>query len=142
LNRPKDWSTNALAELRKKLATSPQHFTEENLRRAHAARYNKALVDIISMVKHAAKQEEPLLSPPERVDRALKRLAIGHQFTPEQEQWVERIRSHLVENLSIAKDDFDIVPVLSGRGGWKPADRAFKGKLQDLLSEINEAIAQ
>src|SRR6266851_4092546 len=73
LSRPKDWSTNALAELRKKLSTTPQHFTEDNLRRAHAARYNKALVDIISMVKHAAKEEEPLLSAAERVDRALQR---------------------------------------------------------------------
>jgi len=141
LNRPKDWSTNALAELRRKLATAPQHFTEENLRRAHTARYNKALVDIIS-VKHAAKEEEPLLSAAERVDRALKRLAIGHKFSAEQQQWLERIRSHLAENLSIGRDDFDIVPVLSNPGGWKPADRAFAGKLQSFLSEINEAVAQ
>jgi len=142
LSRPKDWSTNALAELRKKLATTPQHFTEENLRRAHAARYNKALVDIISMVKHAAKEEEPLLNAPERVERALKRMEIGHTFTPEQQQWLERIRSHLVENLSISREDFDLVPVFSYHGGWKPADRAFKGKLGGLLSEINGAIAQ
>jgi type I restriction enzyme, R subunit len=142
LNRPKDWSTNALAELRKKLATTPQHFTEENLRRAHAARYNKALVDIISMVKHAAIEEEPLLSAAERVERALKRMEIGHTFTPEQQQWLERIRSHLVENLSISREDFDLVPVFSYHGGWKPADRAFKGKLGSLLTEINGAIAQ
>jgi type I restriction enzyme R subunit len=142
LSRPKDWSTNALAELRKKLATTPQHFTEENLRRAHAARYNKALVDIISMVKHAAKEEEPLLNAPERVERALKRMKIGHTFTPEQQQWLERIRSHLVENLSISREDFDLVPVFSYHGGWNPADRAFKGKLGGLLSEINGAIAQ
>ena len=31
-----------------------QRFTEENLRKAHAAQYHKPLVDIISMVKHAA----------------------------------------------------------------------------------------
>jgi type I restriction enzyme, R subunit len=142
LSRPRNWSSNALAELRKKLATTPQHFTEENLRRAHAAQYGKALVEIISMVKHAAKDEEPLLSAPERVDRALKRLAIGHKFTPEQQQWLERIRSHLVENLSISRDDFDVVPILSNPGGWKPADRAFGGELQSMLSEINEAVAQ
>lgn len=112
------------------------------MRRAHAARYNKALVDIISMVKHAAKEEEPLLSAAERVNRALQRLAIGHKFTSEQQKWLERIGSHLVENLSIGREDFDVVPVLSNPGGWKPADRAFAGKLQTLLSEINEAIAQ
>jgi type I restriction enzyme, R subunit len=142
LNRPKDWNTDALAELRKKLASTPEHFTVDNLQKAHEARYHKALVDIISMVKHAAKEEEPLFSAPERVERALKRMAIGHKFTAEQEKWFERIRSHLVENLSISRDDFDIVPVFSHHGGWKPADRAFNGKLSALLSEINGAIAQ
>jgi type I restriction enzyme R subunit len=142
MSRPKEWSTNALAELRKKLATTPQHFTEDNLRKAHVAKYNKALVDIISMVKHAAKEEEPLLSATERVERALSRMAIGHVFTLDQQQWLERIRAHLVENLSISREDFDLVPVFSYHGGWKPADRAFEGKLDSLLSEINGAIAQ
>ena len=141
LNRPKDWNTNALVELRKKLASTPEHFTIENLQKAHEGRYEKALVDIISMVKHAAKEEEPLLSAPERVDRALKRMGIGHKFTPEQEKWLERIRSHLVENLSISREDFDLVPIFSHQGGWKPADRVFDGRLDALLTEINGAIA-
>ncbi|MHB8384755.1 MAG: type I restriction-modification enzyme R subunit C-terminal domain-containing protein [Candidatus Binataceae bacterium] len=48
----------------------------------------------------------------------------------------------MVENLSISREDFDLVPVFSYHGGWKPADRAFKGKLGSLLTEINGAIAQ
>ena len=42
-----------LTELRRKLAASRQRFTEELCRRP-TLRYQKALVDIISMVKHAA----------------------------------------------------------------------------------------
>src|SRR5262249_39254357 len=59
LDRPQDWSTDALAELRQKLATTSERFTRENLEKAHAARYHKNLVDIISMVKHAAREQEP-----------------------------------------------------------------------------------
>jgi type I restriction enzyme R subunit len=49
LNRPQDWGTDALAELKKKLATTPERFTLDNLEKAHAARYHKNLVDIISI---------------------------------------------------------------------------------------------
>ena len=59
LDRPQGWSTNALAELRTKLAATPQRFSERNLQKAHEMRYHKALVDIISMVKHAARKRNP-----------------------------------------------------------------------------------
>jgi len=51
--RPKDWNTSAINELRKKLAAANERFTIENLRRAHELHYRKALVDIISMVTAA-----------------------------------------------------------------------------------------
>ena len=49
LNRPQDWGTDALRELCQKLAVSPEKFTVENLQKAHANQYGKALVEIISM---------------------------------------------------------------------------------------------
>ncbi len=139
--RPKDWSTSAITELRKKLATANERFTTENLGRAHELHYRKALVDIISMVKHAASEEQPLLTAAERVDRALAKIAENATFTPEQAQWLERIRAALIENLSIDEDDFDALPVLSREGGWGRANRAFNYKLHELLPRINEAIA-
>jgi type I restriction enzyme R subunit len=141
LDRPQDWSTDALAELRQKLATTPQRFTPENLEKAHAARYNKNLVDIISMVKHAANEEEPLLTAAERVERTFAKIAAGRQFTEEQQKWFERIRAHLVVSLSIDRADFENVPILLDAGGWKPADKAFAGKLTDLLREMNAGVA-
>ncbi len=54
LDRPRDWNTAAITELRNKLAMAPERFTVELLQKAHAIRYDKALADIISMVKHAA----------------------------------------------------------------------------------------
>ena len=70
LDRPKEWGTEALAELKAKLAAAPERFTVDTLEKAHRLRYDKELVDIISMVKHAARDEEPLLTAEERVGRA------------------------------------------------------------------------
>jgi type I restriction enzyme, R subunit len=141
LNRPQDWSTDALVELRQKLETGPKRFTRHNLEKAHAARYHKNLVDIISMVKHAAHEEAPLLTAEERVQRALAKITGGRKFTSTQKKWLDRIGAQLVVGMSIDRKDFDDVPVLLDAGGWKPADRAFDGKLQEVLDQINEAMA-
>ena len=82
LERPKDWKTEALKELRKKLALNK--FPEKELRKAHRLVYNKALADIISMVKHAAIEEEPIYTAKERVDRAMKGFMSGKTFSEEQ----------------------------------------------------------
>lgn len=141
LDRPRDWSVEALVDLRRKLAASRLRFTEEALRKAHELRYQKALVDIISMVKHAADEQQPLLTPAERVARALDRLSAGHAFTPDQQGWLDRIRVSLVETLSIDVEDFEVLPVLNRAGGLPAARRAFGDGFAPLLAEINEAIA-
>jgi type I restriction enzyme R subunit len=141
LNRPQAWRTGTLVELRRKLGQSRFQFTEDNLQKAHAARYGKALVDIISMVKHAADEQQPLFTAAERVERAMARIMAAQPFTEEQRQWLERIRVHLVQNLSITTDDFHIVPVFTREGGWRRANRLFGDKLEELLGKINEAVA-
>src|SRR5207244_9603665 len=117
LDRPSDWSTKALSELQQILAGAPQRFTLDHLRKAHELHYHKALVDIISMVKHAANDQEPLYTPAERVKLAVAKISAGKPFTTEQLQWLDRIEAHLAENLTIDQEDFDAVPVLSLAGG-------------------------
>jgi type I restriction enzyme R subunit len=141
LSRPKAWSSEALVELRQKLSQSKQRFTVENLQKAHEVQYHRALVDIISMVKHAADQKQPLLTAGERVDRAIQALSKGVKFTPDQQRWLDRIRAHLVENLSIERADFDEVPVFARDGGWKGAQRVFGARLEPLLRDLNELVA-
>jgi type I restriction enzyme, R subunit len=141
LDRPRDWGTAALVELRQKLATSEERFTEENLQKAHQECYHKALVDIISMVKHAAEEQQPLLTAQERVERAMKQITQGQQFTLEQRGWLERIRAHLIQNLSIDRADFEDIQVFSREGGWARANLVFEGQLDELIRNFNEAIA-
>jgi type I restriction enzyme R subunit len=141
LNRPSQWNTEALKELRQKLIAGPQRFTIANLQRAYQVRYHKALVDIISMIKRAARDDEPLLTPTERVERAIATATAGQHFTEAQKKWLLRIRDHLVENLSIDPQDFDSLPVFERVGGWSKANSTFDGKLAVLLTRLNGAIA-
>ena len=141
LDRPQGWGTAALSELKAKLSAAPLRFTLDRLQAVHQTHYKKALVDVISMVKHAARQGEPLLTAAERVDRAFTTLAAGRTFTADQQAWLGRIRRHLIENLSIGQDDFDNMPILADAGGWGRANKVFDGKLAELVETVNEAVA-
>src|SRR2546422_1568310 len=131
LNKPSQFHTKELSELRKKLASRPERFTEENLRRA----YQNDLADIISIIRHAA-NGEPLLTAAERVDQAITKVKKGRNFTTGQEEWLQYIRDHLLRNLVIEHEDFNYIP-FSRHGGWQVANKVFEGKLEPLLETIN-----
>lgn len=59
------------------VARLKQHAVTEYETDNGPADYRKALVDIISMVKHAAHDREPLLTAQERVARAFDTLTAG-----------------------------------------------------------------
>ena len=139
LNRPKKWNTGALNELKKTLRENS--FGEEDLLKAHKLVYHKDLVDIISMIKHAAKETEPLLSPEERVNNAIKKVISGLKLKPEQEKWIGYISEHLKQNMTLGEEDFSELPVFTDRGGFTRFKKIFPENYQKIIKEVNEAIA-
>jgi len=139
LERPRNWKPEVLSELRKKLRLN--HFDENELQKAHKLVYNKALADIISMVKHAARQEEPILTAEERVNRAMSKATAGKTFTEEQTHWLELIRAHMVQNLTIDLSDFEDAPIFRTKGGLGRARKVFTGDLEAFIEEFNYAMA-
>ncbi len=138
LEKPAAWSTAALRELRQKLAQAPERFTDDNLRKA----YKYPLADIISMIKHAGK-DEPLMSGKERVEKAIAKVMAGHSLTPQQEAWLVLIKKHLIENLTLEPDDFDAIPLFRDHGGsFGRINRDFDDKLMDYINQINAAIPE
>jgi len=93
LKNPQNWNPDALKSLREKLAAAPQRFTVPNLQKAFEISRHKALADIISMVKNAANDQNPLLTAPERVERAIDSIRQSETFAPDQLVWLERIRT-------------------------------------------------
>lgn len=140
-NRPKDFHTSELEELRGKLSIYPDaledKFTEKNLRDA----YDKKLADIISIIKHAA-QGEDLLTAESRIKRAFQRIYSRHQFTEEQKKWLSLIEGHLIKNILMEKDDFDLMMFTREGGNYSKINQIFNGELDMLIQEINEAVLQ
>jgi type I restriction enzyme R subunit len=114
-------------------------FEPEKLQRAHRARGFKALADVISIVKHAATVQSPLLTAEERVNRAMDGFIAAHKLTAEQIQWLSLVREHLVKNLSMDEEDFDLTPLLEMRGGKAKARKVF-GNLAPLITQLNEFV--
>lgn len=136
LERPREWNTAALKQLAAQLAARPERFTEANLRRA----YHHTLADLISLVRHAAK-DEPLLSAEARVHRALHKVIGNRELTPAQEKWLALIRRHLVTNLTIEQGDFEQLEFEQAGATWKRVNADFGGALAEILLRLNEAVA-
>lgn len=137
LERPAEWRTDVLYDLRQKLEQQPEGFTVDRLRQA----YQHELADIISIVKHAARGE-PLCSAQERVERALARVVAGQSLSTQQQQWLGLIRNHLIENLTIDRDDFTLYTFTIAGATWNRVNHDFDGHLADFLSQINKAVAE
>ena len=99
------------------------------------------MADVISIVKHAAADESPLLSAEERVTAALARLERKLTLSTEQQQWLTLIREHLISNLSLDEADFDNQPIFANRGGAARARKLFRQQLPALIRRINEEVA-
>jgi type I restriction enzyme R subunit len=135
LKRPHDWKPETLSELKRVLRAND--FDEKRLRSATAKVYRKDLADLISMIKHAADKQAPLLTASERVTKAIEELEAFHSFNVEQKKWLGFIAEHLKENLSISKEDFDFQPVFEQRGGLARARQVFGSELQPLIDRLN-----
>lgn len=85
--------------------------------------------------------QAPLLTAEERRDQAIQKVTAGMTLSDEQQRWMDRIRAHLVENLSIDREDFEILPVFARAGGWNKADMMFKGDLGSILNRFNREVA-
>lgn len=138
-SNPRNWKPKVLKEIRQILKQNS--FDEDQLRKAHELSGHKSMADIISMLKNADNETNPLLTAEERVNRAIESLTKGHTFTPEQLEWLGYIRKHLVINLAIEKENFDMVPVLERHGGLAKARKIFGDKLDKIIEEINYNLA-
>jgi len=139
LESPADWNTKALNELRNNLKQNG--YPVAKLRKAHRIIYDKELIDIISMIKHAVYEEEPLLSINERIDRVINKVFSNIDLSLDHLKWVEHIKEHLKENLTIDEEDFKELPVFTGHGGWRKFKILFGEESKTIIREINKAIA-
>ena len=63
-------------------------------------------------------------------------------FNEEQEEWLALIKTHLLKNLLMEKEDVDYLPIFTQEGAsWGKLNKVFDGKLETIILEINQAVA-
>jgi type I restriction enzyme R subunit len=139
IDKPKKYRLEVIEDLRNILIKNK--FIEKDLRKAHSKIYHKAMVDIISMIKHAAIETEPVLDITERVNNALEKVFKDRKLNIEQKLWIEYIREHLIKTLSLDLEDFRLQPVFEKHGGLRKAELVFKEDLDKIISSINSSLA-
>ena len=105
----------------------------------------RALADIVSLVRYAIGNEEELSPFAERVEEQFRgwlamQETAGRDFTAEQRQWLEDIKDHIAGSVSIDPGDLQYAP-FAQRGGIGHAFAVFGDELMALLEELNLALA-
>jgi type I restriction enzyme R subunit len=143
-----------IKDLANLIQSPPRSWTPERLWSAYevlardkvrGAGGGKLLTDIVSLVRFALHPDEELVPFKDRVDQRFQSWLAqqenaGRRFTPEQLQWFELMRDHIVGSLQIEMDDFDYSP-FSQKGGRGRAYEVFGEELGRILEELNEVLA-
>ena len=142
-----------LMELVAALKRPPRRWTSEALwaayervekDRVRGASRGRLLTDLISLARHAMGVEPELVSYADqaavRFEGWMRQQAQqGRQFTPEQAEWLERIRDRIVVDLEVRMEDFDETP-FAERGGLGKAWSLFGGQLEGIVEALNREL--
>jgi type I restriction enzyme R subunit len=139
-------------ELAEAIKAPPRGWTPDRLWEAYQALEasklggsgQRVLTDLVSLVRVALHEDDVLVPYPELVRERyhawlLAQENTGRVFTPEQLEWLERIRDHVATSLGITVDDFSYTPFVES-GGLGRAAQVFGDDLRPLLDELNEAL--
>ena len=104
----------------------------------------KIPADLVSLLRFTLGDEGEDLVPHReivrlRFDLWLREQGGPEKFTAEQMHWLEMVRDHMEESLTIDKDDFDLDPFVQ-EGGMVAAQRVFGPDLEKLLDQLNEKL--
>lgn len=104
------------------------------------------LTALVALIRRVCGLDATLTRHSERVRRnfqnwILKRHSgAGEKFTEAQMDWLRMIRDHLATSFIIERDDLDMSP-FDGKGGLGQMYALFGDNMEDLMTEMNEALS-
>ncbi|MDE0141697.1 MAG: DEAD/DEAH box helicase family protein [Caldilineaceae bacterium] len=142
-----------IKELADMLRLPPRAWTTERLWQAYRqldrsrvrGSGQRALADIVSLVRYAMGEEDELVPFEARANERFQAWMAtqevdGRTFTAEQRRWLEDIRDHIAGSVSIELDAFELAP-FNQKGGLARAYTLFGEELTQILEELNLALA-
>ncbi len=65
---------------------------------------------------------------------------VGEKFTDEQTEWLRMVRDHITTSFHVERDDLSMAP-FNAKGGLGKMHQLFGAGMDDLIEELNEALA-
>ena len=134
-SRPKELTRDSLKELQLELAQ--YGYTAANIKSAWKQAKNEDIAaDIISYIRTLT-MGMPLESPEKRIERAFKKLYAVKSWTKIQQNWLERIKSRLLDEVILDENFFQQEPFKSD-GGYRRLNKIFQEDLPFVIDTINK----
>jgi type I site-specific restriction endonuclease len=138
--RPRELTRAQLKELR--LLLDAAGFSETHLQVAWREMTNEDIAaSIIGFIRQAA-LGDALVPYGDRVDKAMKKILASRAWTAPQRKWLERIGQQLKVEVIVDRNALDQGQFKAQGGGFERLNKAFDGRLEEILVEINEALWQ
>jgi type I restriction enzyme R subunit len=78
----------------------------------------------------------------QRVDLAIAKILAFQPWTTPQRKWLERIGKQLKLETIVDKEVLDRGEFKTQGGGFQRLNKAFNGRLEEILTQLNEALWQ
>jgi type I restriction enzyme R subunit len=103
------------------------------------------LTALVALVRHALDIDPELINYEQTVNKnfqtwVFKKQAGALKFTKEQMDWLRMIKDHIASSVHVERDDFDNTP-FAELGGLAKAHMLFGNELDEIINELNEALA-
>ncbi len=132
--KPADLDRKSLKEL--KLLLETKGFSEMALKVAWKEKNMvNTTADIISFIRTLA-LDTPLVTPDQRVNKAIAKIIASRIWNKTQLKWIERFEKQLLAETILTRQDLDLQPFVS-EGGFARLNTIFEDKLDNLISELN-----
>lgn len=134
--RPRDLTRESLKHLR--LALDREGFTEMRLNTALSEMTNEEIAaDIITLIRRCAIGAD-LVSHEAKIRRAVQRLKKAHKFSRLELGWLAKMEQYLMKESVLNVSVFDEDTRFQEAGGFAKINKAFAGKLESVVLELNE----
>jgi type I restriction enzyme R subunit len=138
--RPRDLTRAELKEL--SLLLDAAGFPEKTLQVAWRDTTNADIAaTIIGFIRQAA-LGDALVPYEQRVDRAIAKILASRAWTNPQRKWLARIGKQLKVEVIVDMDALDKGEFKTQGGGFARLNKAFDGRLEEILLEINDTLWQ
>ena len=133
--RPKELTRQALKEL--KLILDRNSYSETMLQTAWKQLTNEEIAaDIISFIRQRS-LDDALISKDDRIHNAIVKTKAAHpELSKIQTGWLDKIEAYLKQETVLNKESFD-AEAFKNKGGYTAVNKAFAGKLDEIIDEIN-----